>query len=197
MLRPVFLMSAHEFSIPVHDLDAAGKELRLPVRASWIRGALEETGVGPAGPDGGLEIRVSKSGNDVVVHGKLHAELAVPCARCLEPAHVSIQEDVSVLAVHGAEAPRPSHSSREGGRGRDDDEDDDLPGDEADVIPYDGQTVVLDDLVRDELLLNIPMIPLCSDACPGISPPPAAEGEAREENGIDPRLSPLLRLKKK
>ena len=50
---------------------------------------------------------------------------------------------------------------------------------------------------QDELVLEIPMIPLCSDACPGISPPPVAEGVAREENGIDPRLSPLLRLKKK
>jgi uncharacterized protein len=182
-------MTPHEFSIPVHDLDASGKELHLPVRAAWIRGALESTGVAPGGADGALEIRVSKSGNDVVVHGKLHAELAVPCARCLEPAHVSIQEDVSALAVQGAEAHRSSHSG--------DDEDDDLAADEADVIAYDGQTVVLDDLVRDELLLNIPMIPLCSDACPGISPPPAAEGAARVENGIDPRLSPLLRLKKK
>ena len=41
---------------------------------------------------------------------------------------------------------------------------------DADVIPYDWETVVLDDLVRDELLLGIPMIPLCSEACPGIRP---------------------------
>ncbi|HSY23618.1 MAG TPA: DUF177 domain-containing protein [Polyangiaceae bacterium] len=183
-------MSAHEFSIPVHDLDAAGKELHLPIRAAWIRGALEETGIAPGGEDGGLEIRVSKSGNDVVVHGRLHAELAVPCARCLEPTHVSIQEEVSALAVQGAPPQRSSHSG-------DEDDADDLSPDEADVIAYDGQTVVLDDLVRDELLLNIPMIPLCSDSCPGISPPPAAESAAREEDDIDPRLSPLLRLKKK
>jgi uncharacterized protein len=184
-------MNTHEFSILVNDLDAAGKEVHLPVRAAWIRGALEETGISPGGPDGGLEIRVSKSGNDVVVHGKLHVELAVPCARCLEPAHVSIQEDVSALAVLGTEAKRTSHTSHH------EDEDEEMSPDEADVIAYDGQTLVLDDLVRDELLLNIPMIPLCSDACPGISPPPVAEGVAREENGIDPRLSPLLRLKKK
>ncbi len=35
-----------------------------------------------------------------------------------------------------------------------------------------GRRSVLDDLVRDELVLEIPMIPLCSEACPGMSPRP-------------------------
>ncbi len=180
-------MTPSEFAIPVHDLDAAGKEVRLPIRAAWIRGALEETSVAPGGTDGELDVRVSKSGTDVVVHGRMRAELSVPCARCLEPAHVTIDEDVSVLVVEGAVNQSANDST---------DEDDDIEPTEADVIPYDGQTVVLDDFVRDELLLNIPMIPLCSDACPGISPRPAIEDVAREDD-IDPRLTPLLRLKKK
>ena len=47
--------------------------------------------------------------------------------------------------------------------------------------------MVLDDLVRDELLLGIPMIPLCSEGCPGIRPP--ASGRDADA-GIDPRLRP-------
>ena len=62
------------------------------------------------------------------------------------------------------------------------------------MIAYDGETVVLDDLVRDELLLGIPMIPLCSEGCPGIRPE-QSEGEAVAS--IDPRLRPLLGLKNK
>ena len=56
---------------------------------------------------------------------------------------------------------------------------------------------MLDDLVRDELLLGIPMILLCSEACPGIQPQLASEQpEVAAVDRIDPRLQPLLRLKK-
>jgi uncharacterized protein len=178
-------MTEREFAIPVKDLDAAGKPFRFPVRAAWIRAALEGTDVAAGEGDGSLELRLSKSGTDVVVRGKLQAELTVPCARCLEPARVSIADDISALVI-------PEAAMRDQSGGADED---DLSLEEADLIPYDGETVVLDELVRDELLLGIPMIPLCSEACPGIRPELAPE-EPEHAPGIDPRLRPLLRLKK-
>jgi uncharacterized protein len=180
------MSSPHEFSIPVHDLDAAGRAVRLPVRAAWLRSVLEGTDVGPADHDGALDLRVSKSGNDVVVRGTLEAELTVPCARCLEPARVQVREEISALAVPGpGEAPRAADG--------DDEADEERATDDADTIAYDGETVVLDDLIRDELILGVPMIPLCSESCPGI---PAGPGEDAGDAGIDPRLRPLLKLKK-
>jgi uncharacterized protein len=151
-----------EFPIPVRDLDAAGKPFRFTLRNAWMRGALEGTDAQPAAGDGSLDLRVSKSGTDVVLRGKLAAELVVPCARCLEPARVSVKEDLSALAV-------PRSKMREEARAKGEDEG--SPPD-ADMMAYDGETLVLDDLVRDELLLAVPMIPLCSEACPGISRPP-------------------------
>ena len=68
----------------------------------------------------------------------------------------------------------------------------DAPAD-ADVVPYDGQTVVLDDLVRDEILLEIPMIPLCSADCPGMQS--ASLNKSPAPPSVDPRLEPLRRLK--
>ena len=162
----------HEFGVPIHDLDAGGREFRFPVRAAWLRGALEGTGVTPGDRDGEVAVRLSKSGNDVVVRGKLRAELRVPCARCLEPASVLVDEELSALAVVG-------ETSSE-----DEEEEQELTEQEADMIPYDGETVVLDDFVRDALLLGIPMIPLCSEACPGISPQPIRDSDA--DAGIDP-----------
>jgi len=180
-------MSSPEFLVPVHDLDAAGRRFRFVVRSGWVRGALEGTDVSSAGSDGELDVRASKSGADVVVRGRLSAELTVACARCLEPARVAVHEELSVLAVP-ASASRPTPRTRESP-----DDDADLVADQADTIPYDGERVVLDDWVRDELLLGIPMIPLCSEGCPGIRQGPSAS--AAEEN-IDPRLRPLLGLKK-
>ncbi len=176
-----------EFEIPVRDLDAAGKPFRFPVRAAWLRGALEGTSVGASEQDGRLELRLSKSGTDVVVRGTLEAHVTAPCARCLEPAAVLVEETISALAV-----PATTGHESAGGEG-----DDDASPEQADLIAYDGETLVLDDLVRDELLLAIPMIPLCSEACPGIQPQLTSEQpETASVERIDPRLAPLLRLKK-
>ncbi len=189
---------AFEFSIPVHDLDAGGRDFDLPVRAAWLRGVLEGTDVQASTKDGELHLRLSKSGSDVVLRGSISAEMTVPCSRCLEPTPVAVEASLSLLAVPG-----PSPRSARGPKGRPkahrDEADDEeiLESGEADVIPYDGDNVVLDDLVRDELLLGIPMIPLCSEACPGISPKLDDRAEAPDAQGVDPRLRPLLALKKK
>lgn len=144
-------MSSPELSVSVRDLDAAGKAFHFTLRAAWIRSAVEDTDVTGTERDGELDVRLSKSGHDVVVRGTLTAELVLPCARCLEPAHVAIREPLSALFVPGG---RASDSS-----------------DSADVIAYDGETVVLDGLVRDEMLLALPIVPLCSESCAGIRLP--------------------------
>jgi uncharacterized protein len=175
-----------EFTIPARELDAAGKSLSFVVRASWVRGALEGTDVRPAGPDGELDVRASKSGTDVVVRGTLKAELVVACARCLEPARVAVNEPISALVVPATELRESAGEAAE---------DESAPG-QAGVLSYDGEIVVLDELVRDELLLGIPMIPLCSEGCPGIRRGGAQEAAEAPTATIDPRLQPLLRLKK-
>jgi uncharacterized protein len=130
-------MSVPEFSVPIHDLDAAGKHQRFPVRAAWVRAVLEgEEEIAPAGPDGELDIRVSKSGNDVVVHGHLKAELQAACARCLSPAKIVIDQPVSVLMVPAG------HAKSSAAKG--DEEEIELSDLEADVVPYEGDTIVLD-----------------------------------------------------
>jgi uncharacterized protein len=177
-----------EFSVPVSQLDAAGRSYTFRIRSDWIRGALEAPGgradsqtnpvATSAGRDGELDVRLSKSGADVVVHGRMTAEVRVPCARCLEPVTLCIDEPVTALMVRAPHPPREHEHE--------------VTAEEADTLSYDGETVVLDDLLRDELLLEIPMIPLCSEDCPGISPPP---GETAPKRGTDPRLAPLSRIK--
>ncbi len=179
------MSSEHEFTIPVTDLDAGGKEFRFTVRPAWIRGILEDHEATSSGKDGSLEVRASKSGHDVVVHGALDAKLTVPCARCLEPTELPIHSDISVLFVPGSRLSTTRDGERE------------LSEEEADTLPFEGETVVLDDLVRDELLLEIPMIPLCSEACPGMSSalPQGQDRDASQGSGekpVDPRLAPLL-----
>jgi uncharacterized protein len=176
------MIATPEYPIPISELDAGGKEYRFSVRAGWVRGALEGHEATTAGTDGSVVVRASKSGHDVVVHGTLDAELKVPCARCLEPTKLPVHATLSVLYVPGSRL--NSHGDRDG----------ELSAEEADTLPFDGETVVLDDLVRDELVLEIPMIPLCSEDCPGMGPAPVQGlgGESTADKPIDPRLAPLL-----
>lgn len=183
-------MNPHEFSIAVTDLDAGGKPFRFPIRAAWVRGALEDHEATASNRDGELSVRASKSGADVVVHGTLDVPVTLPCARCLVPFEVPIHADLSVLYAPASRVKTPD------GDGEGEYE---FSAEEADTLPFDGETVALDDLVRDELLLEIPMIPLCSESCPGISPAPGegSAGAGLEEKGIDPRLAPLLQFRDK
>ena len=175
-----------EFPVSIADLDAGGREFKFPVRAAWVRGALEDTGATAAGADGNLDVRVSKSGRDVVVRGTLDIDLQTQCARCLSDVTIHLSHPLTALMVPASEI--------RGGRDGDEVE---LTAEDLDVLPYSGETIALDDLVRDELVLEVPIVPLCSEDCAGISPPPAVKGEASEEAAIDPRLQPLLRLRLK
>jgi uncharacterized protein len=171
-------MSKHAFSVSASELDAGGKAFKQSLPNAWLLAALEDAGATPLG-DGEIDVRLSKSGTDVVVHGRARAEVEVPCARCLEATRVVLAPEISVLMVPASTI----KSSREH----------EMAPSEADVLAYNGDDVVLDDLVRDDLLLEIPMIPLCSDDCPGIA---SAHRDAIEEPAVDPRLAPLLALKK-
>ena len=183
-------MSTPEFAIPCFDLDAAGKTFNFDIRPSWLRGVLEGTDIDATDEHGEVVARLSRSGRDIVVRGHVRVRLVVPCARCLEPARISISEELTALAVPAADGASSSQATPRDARHE-------ATVDDADTIPYDGETVVLDDLVRDQILLGIPMIPLCSEACPGISQAPAAAPPGEPSTvDIDPRLLPLMSVKK-
>jgi uncharacterized protein len=185
-------MSA-EFSIPVADIDAGGKPFDFVVRPKWVRGALEDCEATSAGKEGSLSVRISRSGQDLVLRGRLKVELEAPCARCLKPAQFTVDQDLSLLFVPGKEVRQREQAAGTGEL--------EINADDADTYGYEGETLVLDDIVRDELVLETPMIPLCSEDCPGIRPAesgadagPSAEA-SENQSKIDPRLAPLLNLR--
>lgn len=175
-----------EMSVSVAELDAGGKEYSFALRPAWVRGALEGCDATATDREGKVEVRLSASGRDVVAIGHVDAELEVACARCTKPAKVSISHDFSIMFVP------------EGKGATKGDDEETVGSEEADTMPFDGETVVLDDFIRDELLLETPMFPLCSEACPGMSPSPGEGADASSDSAqakVDPRLLPLLRWK--
>ncbi len=265
-----------QFTVPAHDIDAAGlsKSFELPV--AWLALALGDTDVEGTGP-GKADVRLSKSAQDVIVHGTVTAPLKMPCARCLKDVIIPVDTEISLLLrplkgehgtharTHGAHghsshghsshgphvekdaataksakdaaaarkdaakeaaaakdatvtdpaakdaadgistpAAKPAKPAKNAAKAngaakkhRDQEEEEyEFSSEEADTDIYDGETVVLDDFLREALLLEVPSFPLCSEDCPGIRPSAKAAPE-RSEAGLDPRLSPLRALKTK
>lgn len=167
------------FVIKLRDLDAGEKAFRFPIEQDWLRAALDGTEL--SAPDGGVgsvRVRASKSGSDVLVRGEIDASVVATCARCTGPALVDVRAPVTVLFTLGTDA-----------AGEKDDD-----GDDLDREHYTGETIELDPTVRDIIVVEIPIGPLCREDCPGLAPgaqaPPGGNG-----GRLDPRLTPLLRLK--
>ena len=80
----------------------------------------------------------------------------MPCARCLEPAHLPIDVDISVIYVERERAPA---------------EDEEINPDQADapdVLTFDDGLIDLGPELRDELLLAVPVSVLCREDCLGL-----------------------------
>jgi uncharacterized protein len=184
------------FVVPIHDLDAAGREHTFTVPVAWLRGALEGCEVQPAGSEGKLSVLLTKTGPDVLVNGSVDVDLVVPCARCLDPVHLGPRIGISVVLMPAAQEHKaPGGGHRSGKRSP--------PGEfsaeDADVDTYEGEEVTLDRFVREAILLESPIFPLCSEACEGIRPTVEAGPPAPSEGfrASDPRLLPLLEMVKK
>lgn len=177
-----------EYVLNVQDIDETGKDHVFPVRSAWLVHILEGTSVGAdsGAPLGELTLHAQKQGADVVVHGRVKAGLITACSRCLEDARLAVDSPfASLLTARGAEL-RPEPDEVE------------LTPEELDREFFQGDRIVLDDLVREQILLEVPIQPLCSDECPGIPVPAAVAGPAdlRQvgSGGVDPRFAPLLKL---
>lgn len=110
----------------------------------------------------------------ITVTGTVRAPWTGECRRCLDPVG-------GVAETRVQEVFEPS------------------PADDADTYPLDVDRIDLEPMVRDAVLLSLPLAPLCRDDCPGPDPdehPVTVEGDlADAEPPVDPRWAALDQLK--
>src|SRR5262245_24080749 len=154
-------------SASAHDIDAAGLSLEADLPPAWLEEELADANLRGTEP-AHVSVRLSRSGTDIVVRGRIRADLTTPCARCLNPAPVHIDAELSLLLKPAtAEAKKANSSAQK-------EVEYEFAAEDADLDTYDGETVVLDPFLREAILLEVPNFPLCSEACPGIRPAPSA-----------------------
>lgn len=99
-----------------------------------------------------LSVRVTRAGSEVRLAGQLRAAVEVDCGRCLAPVSFPVNETFDLFYV-------PPIGS---------DEERVLAEEDLVVGFYQGDVIDLDDLVREQIELAIPMTRLCSDRCRGL-----------------------------
>jgi uncharacterized metal-binding protein YceD (DUF177 family) len=193
------------YVVRVADLEAGPQIIRAPIAPEWIDERLADTEVRSTGENGEVSVSVTKNGADILVRGSLRVPIQVPCARTLDPALYELRPEVFLMLS-------PSHkrgpargkdrekraASAEGGknkqRGKGDWSDDpELSREDAAADTYDGEEVALDEIFREFILLEVPMVPVRMDLRDGsfeASPP-------LPENSKSERLSPFAQLRER
>jgi uncharacterized protein len=172
------------FVLQIQDLDESGKDWNFAIGPDWLSAALAESELRPGSDEGRLQVHAQRNGMDVLVQGHIAARLLATCARCLSD--VPLDVDLALTALFSPEHMRP-----------DDSEEIDVRLDEVSRDYYGGREIVLDPMIREYLLLEAPMKPLCSEGCEGIAVPEHLRPpeEVFGESAPDARFAPLLKLK--
>lgn len=144
------------FVINVHEIEDGVSDHRFDVPVDWLAGQLADCeGIAAGETPGSIELTATKRGRKVMLAGSVRATLSVTCVRCLGNFEDAVEPEVEVLMV-------PVSSVAPAGEKDGEKEEDDLG-----IERYQGDQIVIDDLIRDSLILEVPMNPNCGDGCPG------------------------------
>lgn len=186
-----------EFALQVQDIDESGKDYAFALREAWIETALADANLhaDPSEQPGSLTVHAQKNGSEYFVEGRVQAPLTTECVRCLGVAKVPVDTRFATLFT------RVAGPVRTAGAEETVDSDEDEDEDELSREEFSGHEIVLDGLIREYLVLEVPMQPLCAPDCQGIAVPkhvrPPEDVFGSSDGKVDPRLAPLLRLRDK
>jgi uncharacterized protein len=124
---------------------------------------------------------------DIRLNGELSTSVEIACARCLEPVVQDVKRDFDLLyRPRGADAGREELS---------------VTSAEAEISYYEGQGLLLEDVLREQVLLAVPLKAICRQDCKGLCPQCGANLNLTKcscsEPAEDPRWSALKDLRSK
>lgn len=138
---------------------------RREIRTGALLEGLEITSATvPAGAEVDLDLELEATGGAVMADGTVRAPFTGACRRCLEDVHGEV-----VAEVHEIFERHPT---------------------EGETYPLGEDRIDLEPLVRDAVLLALPLAPLCDEACPGPAPDTFPAATATEASAADADAAP-------
>lgn len=198
--------------VKIEEIQEQGLDLSQPIAPKVLESALAETDGFVFVSAGPLAAHFRKVSGQVHVKGEFEAKVSCPCRRCTKAVSLEVPVAFSLRMVR--EQPKPEEEDEETapptGRKRRQKKDDDDFGevassfelDEIDAEPFDGKTIDLDPIVREQVLLALPVTVLCRDDCKGLCSTCGQDLNEKdcghsEKKEIDVRLAKLKDIKLK
>ncbi len=109
------------------------------------------------GLDSGIDVHlhIRRAGERYVVEGSLHGGLILRCDRCIEAFHFDLKTEFRIFLAPYSEVKE---------------EEIELSEDDMAVVFISGEEIELDEIIRSEIYLSIPMKILCKEDCAGLCP---------------------------
>ena len=148
------MLKKKSLRVPITSIPPEGLEVEVDLGEKYFSRWREE--------DPGLEfftarikgaVRLEKHGRDILVRGQLQGHLQLTCGRCVENFAQPVDADFDLLLVPG---PGPAGGEEE------------LSTPDLDLDYYTGETLDLEAILREQIILMMPLKPLCTEDCKGI-----------------------------
>jgi uncharacterized protein len=122
---------------------------------------------------------------DIRLRGQFQGKFEIPCARCVEPVEVPLGAEFDLIfrpAEADSEAPERS-----------------ITAPETEIGYYQGDSLLLEDVLREQVLLSLPVRTLCKLDCKGLCPRCGQNRNSQpchcDEGPSDPRWEALAGLR--
>lgn len=162
-----------------------GFDLAEEVTEEWLDQALGADSPFRGACAGNLSVHLDRIDEVVHVRGRARLELRASCSRCLGPVELKVDTRLDVtLFPRGKEPPAST--------------DGEVAEEDLGVATYQDKEIDLSGIVHDEVLLELPMNPVCKQDCAGLCPTCGQnlnDGKCECAPPSDPRWDALSRLK--
>ena len=144
-----------EFTINIREIESVGrKQYTFAIGSEWLSDVLSDTEFRGSEdhPRGKLMLEASKLGVDLLLKGTVKATLIVPCSRCTEELAWSVDTELThLLSPLGERETLPEELE--------------LTPEDLDREYYRSDQIELDGLIRESLILAVPMQPVHPSGC--------------------------------
>lgn len=166
------------FAISLAEIANGGIRIQSDIPIEWLKRRMYYCEYSAEPESATASLMVEASGHGVLVRGKVFAQIKTLCGSCLNDLKINIDTEVSSFLMPVSEATN-------------DEKDIELTPEDLDREYFDGDTIVLDEIIGDAIMLEMPMNPKCAGQCATL----ASFNKNDERSGIDPRLTPLLGIR--
>jgi len=99
-------------------------------------------------------ITITKFDKLISIKGSIDGTITLTCAKCLEEFFLPLHTTIDIELVPKEMTPHVAELE--------------LKGDDLDIYYFEGDEIDVDPYIYEEVVLNIPIKPLCHDACKGL-----------------------------